>query len=117
MKHFISKTQKIGEIGEEKAVQYLIQNGFSIVERNVSNRYGEIDVVAKKDSEHYFFEVKTGKRGGLVHPAENLTKEKLRKVYISASHYALTHAIKHYRVQGILVFLGDVVSVEIIDLS
>ncbi len=121
MKQFTSKTQKVGEIGEEKACMFLMKQGFTILERNIANKFGEIDIVAKKGLTHYFFEVKAGKKGGFINPAENLTKEKLRKFSISVEHYCFVNRIKDYRVQGILVILPrdeDLKpSVEIIDLT
>ena len=121
MKQFTSKTQKIGEIGEEKACDFLMKQGFSVLERNVANKFGEIDIVAKKAGKYYFFEVKAGKQGSFVNPAENLTKEKLRKFLISVEHYCFINKVKDYRLQGIVVILPrkeDLEpSVEIIDLT
>jgi putative endonuclease len=121
VKQFTSKTQKIGEIGEEKACMFLMKQGFAILERNVANKFGEIDIVTKKKGIVHFFEVKTGKQGGWLNPAENLTKEKLRKFLISVEHYCLTNKIKDYRVQGVLVLLPSSESggshIELIDLS
>ena len=117
MKVFTSKTQKIGEKGEDEAVSYLKKQGFRIVERNIANKFGEIDIVAKKAGKYYFFEVKAGQKGGFVNPAENLTKAKLGKFLISVEHYVLVHNIKEYRAQGIIVlFRQGSVSVEILDL-
>jgi len=114
---FTSKTQAFGEIGEEVAVRYLKAQGFSIIDRNVANKYGEIDIVAKKGSVTYFFEVKTGRKGGWLNPAENLTKEKLRKFLISVEHYCLMNRIKDYRAQGVVVLMGaGEPVVEILDL-
>ena len=97
---------------------FLMKQGFKVFERNVANKFGEIDIVAKKTGTYYFFEVKTGKQGGWLNPAENLTKEKLRKFLISVEHYCLINKIKEYRVQGILVLIGpEKSSVETIDLS
>ena len=39
-------TRKIGADGEEKAVQYLVQNGFKIITRNFRKRGFEIDIIA-----------------------------------------------------------------------
>jgi putative endonuclease len=121
VKQFTSKTQKIGEIGEEIACMFLMKHGFTIVERNIANKFGEIDVVAKSHGLYYFFEVKAGKSGGFINPAENLTKEKLRRFFISVEHYCLTHKIKDYKAQGILVLLsrieGREAVVELIDLT
>ena len=121
MKQFTSKTQKTGEIGENMACMFLMKHGFTILERNVANKFGEIDIVAKSHGTHYFFEVKTGRQGGWLNPAENLTKEKLRKFLISVEHYCLTKKIKNFHVQGIVVLLpksptGTTI-VELIDLT
>jgi len=121
VKQFTSKNQKTGEIGEQIACMFLMKHGFSILERNISNKFGEIDIVAKSHGMHYFFEVKAGKQGGFINPAENLTKEKLRKFFISVEHYCLTHKIKDYKAQGIIVLLsrieGKEAKVELIDLT
>lgn len=100
---------------------FLMKHGFTVLERNIANRFGEIDVVAKKKGVIYFFEVKAGKQGGWLNPAENLTKEKLRKFLISVEHYCLTNKIKNYRVQGIVVLLpqgqeGET-KIELLELS
>ncbi len=122
MKHFTSKTQKVGEMGEVKACEFLSKNGFTILERNVSNKFGEIDIIAKSHGMYYFFEVKAGRRGGSINPAENLTKEKLRKFTTSVKHYCLLNKIKNYNVQAIIVFLDKLdmqstAKVELLDIS
>ena len=58
MKIFTSETQKIGEIGEEVACKYLINKGFTVLERNFTRKAGEIDIIATKEWELHFFEVK-----------------------------------------------------------
>jgi putative endonuclease len=58
-KVFTSETQKTGEIGENIAVKFLVKHGFSILERNYTKKWGEIDIVAEKDSKIYFIEVKS----------------------------------------------------------
>lgn len=100
---FTSKTQAVGEQGENAAVVWLRSQGFSIVERNVANRHGEIDIVAKKGKETYFFEVKTGKSGAFINPAENLTHLKIRKFLMSVEYYLLNHKVGEYRVEAIIV--------------
>ncbi len=59
MKRFISKTQKIGELGEDIACKYLKKHDFSIIERNYTKKWGEIDIIAKKRYKLYFIEVKS----------------------------------------------------------
>ncbi len=59
MKIFTSNSQKIGELGEDIACNYLIKHGYSILERNYTKKWGEIDIIAKKNEKLYFVEVKS----------------------------------------------------------
>lgn len=56
-----TKTQKrkVGEIGEDIATKFLVKHGFLILERNYLKKFGEIDVVCRKDGKIHFVEVKT----------------------------------------------------------
>ena len=58
-KVFTSKTQKTGELGEQVACNYLSKKGFTVIERNYTKKWGEIDIIAKKGSVAHFVEVKT----------------------------------------------------------
>jgi putative endonuclease len=59
MKRFTSKSQKIGELGEEVACTFLMKHGFTIQERNYTKKWGEIDIIADKEGKLYFVEVKS----------------------------------------------------------
>ena len=48
----------IGHKGEQLAVKYLANKGFTVVDTNVAYKFGEIDVVAVKDDKYHFIEVK-----------------------------------------------------------
>ncbi|MES2023435.1 MAG: YraN family protein [Patescibacteria group bacterium] len=61
-KVFTSKTQKTGEIGENIATRFLVKHGFSILERNYTKKWGEIDIIAEKGKKLYFVEVKSVSR-------------------------------------------------------
>ena len=54
--------QKIGQIGEDCACEYLEKNGYKIIDRNYLKKWGEIDIVAKKGSKLHFIEVKSVSR-------------------------------------------------------
>lgn len=58
-KIFTSEKQKIGKIGENIAVRFLVKRSFSILERNYTKKWGEIDIIAEKDGKLYFVEVKS----------------------------------------------------------
>lgn len=51
--------QKIGQIGEEIAENYLCENKFRIIGRNYRKAWGEIDLIAQKGKTLHFIEVKT----------------------------------------------------------
>jgi putative endonuclease len=74
-----------GEYFENKAVDYLLSNGFTIVERNFyAKKLGEIDIVAKKDKIYHFVEVKSGESFEAVY---NITPSKLSKLKRSVAYY------------------------------
>lgn len=70
-KKFTSETQKLGEAGENVATRFLVKQGFDVIERNYTKKWGEIDIVAQKDKKLYFIEVKSVSRSHL----ENVTHE------------------------------------------
>lgn len=85
---------EVGKYGEIVAKSFLVKHGFLILETNYRTKYGEIDIIAKKDTKIRFIEVKTIKVRDFddlnklsVLPEDNLTKEKYRKIVISVETY------------------------------
>ncbi len=58
-KVFTSKQQKTGEIGEKVAERFLVKHDFSVLDRNYTKKWGEIDIVAQKGNKIFFIEVKS----------------------------------------------------------
>lgn len=110
MKTFSSPTQKTGKIGEDIASRYLEMNGFVILERNYTKKWGEIDIVARKAGRVHFIEVKSVSHEtmGEYRPEEqvhNLKQLRLRRIietYISA------HRIGKWQFDLICVYLDHV---------
>jgi putative endonuclease len=73
-----------GMVGEEIASNFLISKRFFIVDRNFRTRFGEIDIIAKRDSIFHFVEVKTvscePNQLDSFQPEENVTASKLDKL-------------------------------------
>lgn len=55
-----SLKRKFGDMGEKEAEEFLIANGYKILENNFRiKNLGELDIVAEKNNKLIFFEVKT----------------------------------------------------------
>ena len=85
----------IGKIGEDIAVQYLLNNKYDVSQRNVRYPWGEIDIIARsKDKTLVFVEVKAlvkhfcRETEQCFTPEENLHSAKLEKVKRTAYLYA-----------------------------
>lgn len=78
---------------EQKAVDYLQQLGYLILERNYNLRTGEIDIVAKDGRYYVFVEVKyrSNAKNGL--PEEAIDYRKQRKITNTARGYLLKHRL------------------------
>lgn len=56
-----TEKQSVGSTGEDVACRFLAKRGFRIVERNYRKKWGEIDIIAEKNSVLHFVEVKTNR--------------------------------------------------------
>lgn len=81
--------QERGKIGEELAVQYLIQHNYKIIDRNFYGRKGEIDIIAKdlEKKEFVFIEVKARSNSHYGKPSEAVNKYKMKHIYDTAQYY------------------------------
>ena len=81
---------KIGIAGEQLVADYLQQKGFTILERNYYKRFGEIDIIAKKDSVLAFVEVKTRRQSNFP-LSQVVTRSKQLKMVLVAKEYMSKH--------------------------
>ena len=117
-KVFTSETQKTGEIGENIAVKFLVKQGFSILDRNYTKKWGEIDIVAEKADKVYFIEVKSVSRETLhdvnretldqYHPEDNMHPWKLKRLSRVIQTYLLSKNLdeKDWQVDLLVIFLS-----------
>ena len=68
--------QKTARIGENLAVTYLISHHYLIIERNVRFIEGEIDIIAKKQNQLIFVEVKTRTNHYYGYPEQSMDRRK-----------------------------------------
>jgi len=84
---------EVGKIGEDLAREYLVKEGYKIIEQNYRTKYAEIDLVAQKPSllgknKLVFVEVRTKVGENFGSPEDTLNKAKLWKVYKNALAYS-----------------------------
>lgn len=84
MKFFNKQT---GFIGENLAAKELEKKDYEILERNFSNKFGEIDIIAKDKNTLVFVEVKTKTGVDFGLPEEMINPRKLFKIRNMAAIY------------------------------
>lgn len=84
------KTEKrrLGDIGENIACDFLERKGFQIIERNYLRKWGEIDVITRKNGVVRFIEVKSVSRE-IYRPEENMHPWKLKRLARAMQTYLL----------------------------
>jgi putative endonuclease len=85
---------KLGNIGEEIAKDYLIDNQYTIKKRQYHSMFGEIDIIAKDiEGTIVFCEVKYYKENSLVNPISAINKRKQIKLIKTAEYYLYKNKI------------------------
>ena len=108
-------SRAVGDIGEEQAASYLRENGFSIVDRNVSSRFGEIDIIVMKDEVLHFVEVKSSYNYAIA--VQNITPTKMRKFIRTVDVYIKKHRLDmNYCIDALIVTPGEITLIENITL-
>ncbi len=95
----------IGEKGEKIATDYLIKEGYEIVELNWTSGHKEIDIITKKDDCYIFIEVKTRTSLALGMPEQSVSKKKIRSVIEAAKIYLYDKTYKDIRFDIIAIYL------------
>lgn len=86
---------------EKKACCFLKERKFEIIECNFYSRFGEIDIVAKKNGVLHFVEVKGSKKSN---PVYAITSAKLSRIIQTIQFYLLKNSLD-------LPYCIDVVSI------
>ena len=85
---------RLGELGEERAREFLKEQGYRIITRNYRWRGGEIDIIARDGDCLAFIEVKTRSDEGFSPPEEMLTSRKRERLIRTAQHYIVRYRPK-----------------------
>lgn len=77
---FIRKPSTFGKQAEDEACRYLKRNGYHILNRNYTSRFGEIDIIARKIDTISFIEVKARTNTDFGPPSIFVTPQKQTKI-------------------------------------
>jgi|GEM_PF-593361 len=107
--------KEIGTLGERIAADYVTRHGMEVVDRNVSRKTGEIDVVAREGDTLHFIEVKTilverffdpDAVGDEYDPSVNIHESKIRHITRTGEWYVLEKKWEgEWQVDACLVWL------------
>ena len=76
-----------GTWGEELAVAYLQEQGYTILERDWHSEHRDIDIIAWKDEELVFVEVKARRNSDFIDPVQAVDYRKRKNLRMAINHY------------------------------
>lgn len=102
-----------GKKGEDEAVEYLKNKGYEILSKNFRSRFGEIDIIAKKDGTVVFVEVKMRKNKRFGSGYESVSRSKIEKL-VKTANYFLSFQCRDflYRFDVISIDDGEICHIE-----
>src|SRR5574344_1083129 len=98
-----------GAMGEKLAQEFLIKNGYEIIETNKHfSNLCEIDIIAKEKNVIVFVEVKTRSSDFCGNPLEAITKKKYDNIKTGVFSYLKDTKVKHsaFRIDAISIILN-----------
>jgi putative endonuclease len=105
---------RLGASAEERAAEYLEAHGYRILERNATNRLGEVDLVAEDGEILVFVEVRSRSHPGQVHPAATVTRRKQQQVVRAAMAWCQQHRVKDRMLRfDVVAVLGPAGEIEL----
>jgi len=99
---------KKGKVGENLACNYLVKNGYKIIERNFRSKFGEIDIVALDGKTLCFVEVKWRKNSNFGSGLDSISFRKKQKIILAAKQYLLDYQVNDLTRIDVLSIDGEV---------
>jgi putative endonuclease len=87
----MSYCKDTGNQGENIAAEYLLKQGYTILERNWRHRSWEIDIIGSRGKFLVFFEVKTRTSERFGKPEASIGQEKMNHLKKAAEEYLYRH--------------------------
>jgi putative endonuclease len=87
----MAEHNELGKKGEERAAQYLEDNGYEVIERNFVFQKAEIDIIAKKNNILVIVEVKTRSSIDFGLPQDFVQPKKIQFLVKAANEYLISN--------------------------
>ena len=78
---------ELGKWGEEMAAEYLLRQGYTIMERDWKSGHRDLDIIALDGNTVVFVEVKTRRNRLFTEPEMAVDYQKIRNLQQAANHY------------------------------
>ena len=90
----MSDSSKLGKLGEDLAMRYLLKSNYKILHRNWGLHHGyEIDIIATNGVEIIFIEVKTRRDDVFQKPEDAVDENKVKHICMAAHGYVRQYDI------------------------
>ncbi|WP_070138066.1 YraN family protein [Crocinitomix algicola] len=104
----MAEHNKLGQKGEAIALDYLVNKGYQIKERNFRFKHQEVDIICEHENMLVVVEVKTRANRFMAGPEETVTKKKQRAIIKVTNHYVIEHEVdKEVRFDIVSILLTD----------
>ena len=94
-----SYNKDIGSFGEALARDYLISKGYKILNMNFRNKFGEIDIICKKNNLLIFCEIKSSYSNSVGSPIESITCYKQKQIIKLSELYLISKKYYNFNVR------------------
>lgn len=115
----MKNTTSIGNQSETLACHYIVDKGYTIVQRNYKYRFCEIDIVARNNTTIVFVEVKYRRRRDFGGAIGAITPNKVKRIQYSAEFWLSQHQ-EFARLQprlDVITVVGDISMPEVTHLE
>jgi putative endonuclease len=89
----MAQHNQLGKKGEQLAVDFLLEKGFEIVERNFRFDKAEVDIIAKKEHTLAIVEVKTRSTSDFGDPQDFLKPKQIQRIVKAVDEYVTVNTL------------------------
>ncbi len=89
----MAQHNELGKKGEDLAVDFLLKNGYRIIERNYCFDKAEVDIIAQKDDILAIIEVKTRSTADFGNPQDFVKPKQIQRLVKAVDEYVTTNGL------------------------